>query len=579
MIKKVLYFVLTFFTSFAILAQQSTLSPLEDRSLIEISGSNKDVIQKYLKVHKKFFNRLCSGGTEQKFWKLMKDYNGFGYYVPRTHDEKLDEATINRFIPEIQSKYEWINEQIAYVRKLSKKDIRKRREEIDRLQKGLEKLLDLKKKAVLSDSEKKRKKAKIRSQYRFVEYRNQWEEFVKKVPFLLSYQFPVDHFDLRLTYDRHKNKETAKGKKKSNQVYFYRKIVQDGAPRKKEGRSDRFLRAALDTVYLKLQKKRALLPDSLRYDLEYVLPTLDGRLSRGRRNTIERLEEWKERTKGALEFYKSLKENKVKVDDHYETGKEFISSLSKARHALKTFSLKKQAETYEYWKEQDELMRALFSLETILYNEVADLDGPKALERRDVAQVVMNRTRLQRYSSIVPGEPLHSHLSQQDKLLSKYDWLNVLFKEGEFSFTYYFIHGNVRIFCPEMTRRGRFLRRKNLGIALERLREPKFNFEAIRYFSRRSMLGRINMAKIWDDFEPIKERPGPQISQLKTQTLKNLYKEDLFDFLYEFESPKGKTYQVLRMPSDKEYVYHPESEEFYMYRNPYFFRYFKPLSE
>ena len=46
----------------------------------------------------------------------------------------------------------------------------------------------------------------------------------------------------------------------------------------------------------------------------------------------------------------------------------------------------------------------------------------------------------------------------------KYKWLNVLFKEGEFSFTYFFIPSNIGIFCPDFSKKAKILRKENLNI-------------------------------------------------------------------------------------------------------------------
>src|SRR5690606_40855641 len=59
-----------------------------------------------------------------------------------------------------------------------------------------------------------------------------------------------------------------------------------------------------------------------------------------------------------------------------------------------------------------------------------------------------------------------------------------------FPYTTLFRSGSVRVFCPEQTRIGKALIRENVRISLELLKQPNFTFDALRYFSRASMLGR-----------------------------------------------------------------------------------------
>jgi hypothetical protein len=135
-------------------------------------------------------------------------------------------------------------------------------------------------------------------------------------------------------------------------------------------------------------------------------------------------------------------------------------------------------------------MQKLFSIETILYSEVGRIDAPDALERRDIAQVVINRSQNVLYNSLGNKDSIVKYLSPEIKI-NENKWLNVLFKEGEFSFTYFYIPGNFHIYCPDMSRIGQFLRRENVRIALNLLNKPQASFFALRYFSRASMFGLI----------------------------------------------------------------------------------------
>ena len=222
-----------------------------------------------------------------------------------------------------------------------------------------------------------------------------------------------------------------------------------------------------------------------------------------------------------------------------------LKRLSQGRFKLKDYTLKQQSKVYQYWMKQSELMRSLYVLETILFSEVGDLDGRDALDRKDVAQVVLNRTTIPFFSSIAEKESFYPYINKDvtHENIQKSKWLNVLFKEGEFSFTYYFITGSVKIYCPDMSRRGKYLRRENLKLSLNILRNPNWNFLATRYFSRASMLGRIDMTQVWSDYIPIQERPG--VLARSQNRLKKLYKRSKYRYLYSFNDPSDRDFDVL----------------------------------
>ena len=121
-------------------------------------------------------------------------------------------------------------------------------------------------------------------------------------------------------------------------------------------------------------------------------------------------------------------------------------------------------------------------------NEVGRLDVDGSLERREVTRVVAKRTGVKEYKTPAKNSLLYRKIRKKLKdKYTNYPWLNVLFKEGEFSFTYYFLYASVRTFCPEMTLSGRSLRKENVKIGIETLRNYK-DTNSVRYFSRASML-------------------------------------------------------------------------------------------
>ena len=155
-------------------------------------------------------------------------------------------------------------------------------------------------------------------------------------------------------------------------------------------------------------------------------------------------------------------------------------------------------------------------------------------------------------------------------------WLNVLFKEGEFSFTYFYIPGNLNIYCPEMTRIGQSLRKQNLKIAMDLLNHPRNDFTGVRYFSRMSMFGRIEMDSVWNNFLPIEERPGLPVKN--SRSLMNRLEKDNFKFLYEFSNSKLKKSFMAVEILGKHYVVDVKNpKQIYNYRNPHQFKYFSEL--
>jgi hypothetical protein len=539
-------------------------------TLVKFPGSRQTVLNQYLKEHNHFFKKLCKPGTEEKFWVLNNKFRGSGFYVPGLPDSKLDILTVNRFIPELERKKAWIESQKKILSK-RKKDFKYEIQRLEDFRKTIAQLLEYKGNHFEKSEATDKEKARIRSKYLLIKFKNEFQAYLKKIPFLLTYRHPNDHFDLRLTYDNFKGSQDINEARKANEVYFYRKIVQDGASDPNNTRSDTFLRTTIDTLVLELRKENDFLMENLRYDFDFVLDAVEYQLEKGQKKLVERLGEWSDRTGRMIEFYKSLKENKVRVGDHFETGDEIVKAKDIARLGLKRFSYQKQADSYNYWKSKPEWMRAMFAIETILYNEVGALDGRDALERKDVAQVVINRTRLPQYYVIPPEDEIHRYISKSGKPLDKYRWLNVLFKESEFSFTYYFIHGNLRIYCPEMTTLGKNLRKQNLNLAYDSLMNPNFDFHAVRYFSRHSMLGRIDMDNIWDEFEAVPERPG---NELSSKDLLGDYKKGNYEYYYHFIDLHGRKFKVLSF-DDKVYVKLLNKDLFFKYRNPHFFRYFR----
>ena len=250
-----------------------------------------------------------------------------------------------------------------------------------------------------------------------------------------------------------------------------------------------------------------------------------------------------------------------------------VKKEGEASKLLKDYVYDQEARVYEFWSKQSELHKFLFSLETILVNEVGVIDGKYGIERAHVAEVVYNRYYDDFYNQLDTKQSLYSKIDPSiDKIKEK--WLNTLFRVGEFSFTYHFIPAVTKIFCPDMSRRGKAIRDKNLKIILKSVKKYDGGFKAFRYFSRVSMLGKIDMSTVWDDYVRLPEMPGYR-SQYQRRLLR-YYLADKYQYLYSFTDDLNREHTVVKI-KNKTYSYRLERGKvvFYDYRNPHLFAYFK----
>ena len=66
-----------------------------------------------------------------------------------------------------------------------------------------------------------------------------------------------------------------------------------------------------------------------------------------------------------------------------------------------------------------------------------------------------------------------------------------------------------------MSREAKNIRTTALNLGSELIARPPGEEESlpVRYFSRVSMLGRIDMSDLWEEFKPLPEAPGVSISK------------------------------------------------------------------
>ena len=442
----------------------------------------------YMDSFQKFRERICVPKAESLFEEYLKAYRGQGYWIPELEND-VDVETISSLIPEFERKLAWIRQQKEKVKKNSfptyavTKDIRV----------ILNRLLQLKKTEISAEEHDKisSRQESLKMQEKLTAA---YEKLIHRVSFLSNHRYPVDHLKNRKVFDDYREKEDVTSVKIANTSFLYRKIMEDGAYNPDHTGSDIYLRTTLDTLHFELHEYGFYLTEDARFDLEFVLGKIDKELERGKKGILLRLTEWEERTERTLNFYQSLTlpENQTPslVNGKKTTpNQELIKEHNKAADQLKKFVYTKQAEVYKHWLNQPELTRSIFVIETILLNEVGGVDGDDALERMDVARVVVNRQDKPKYLSIGNKEFIYPYLKNvtTDFHLQNERWLNSLFKQGEFSFSYYYMSGVAKVFCPDLAPNARKLRTQNVEIALQVLKEGETPFKATRYFSRSSM--------------------------------------------------------------------------------------------
>ena len=541
---------------------------------VKWEGKISDHASSYQKSLKKFNRKICVPKAESLFEQYLRDYRGQGYWIPELNED-VDVESIKALLPQMERKLAWIKNQKEQVKKkpFPKNSVTMNAKKI------LKKLLNLKKTELSTDEAKKvaSRKESLKLLGRLLKT---YEELVKDVSFLSNFQYPVDHLKNRKVHDGFREKEDSESVKIANYTFLYRKLLEDGAYNKDHTGSDIYLRTTLDTLHFELNSYGFYLTEDARYDLDFVLSKIESELSKGKDRVIERLTEWEQRTGRTLDFYRSLTlpENQVPSiagDKSSTPNRQLIREHNKAANRLKEFVYSKQAEVYNYWLNQPELPRAMFVLETILLNEVGGVDGDEALERMDVARVVMNRLDKPKYLSIGNKEFIYPYLKKitSDFHIKNERWLNALFKQGEFSFTYYYMSGVAKIFCPDMSPNAKRLRKKNVEIALQVLKEENTSFQTTRYFSRASMIGRIHMDSIWEDYIPYPERPG--LLAEGQERLLNAFNKGEYTYLYSFKDPAFELYQVVEI-NGRNYALGEKNgiKLFFGHRNPHYFKYF-----
>lgn len=543
------------------------------------SDSNKtaqDLKEEYLKIHQEYFNALCSPSTPEFHQKLFKDFQGDGIYLPFIDNEKIDLEIVEASLPLLEKKVQWLKKRIEELRQNQFKWIVP--DQVNSLREDISGLLKIKQDIAFGS--KQTTDAIHTLQLKLVQ---DFDDLIKEIPFLLNFEFPIDHAQMRIDHDLLAAKTDPKSKADKLRIYTYRKIYEDGAQDLGSSNSDAAVRGLISTLNIRLHTDQVdpknVISEDNRYDLVSTLSFVENQYKKGKEKIQERMNEWYQRSLRTLNVYSTLiKKYKNVHNDNAEELKKIVDEANSKRSALKKFHLEKMSSSYLFWSNRPEIFQALFALETILFNEVGNSDLKSGSFRKDIIQVVFNRKQLDSYSTLDPNDALYGILKEKplDSLL-KSSWINVLFKEGEFSFTYYFLKAASNVYCPDMAFVGKRLREENLKLILNMMQLPNYDFKAIRYFSRHSMFARINMAPIWTGFEQEQEKQGDYL--VGVQSLKKDFIHEKFNYLYSFQNDSSRTFHVLDFQSESHQgpvvmSYFGNRPIFFEHRNPHLFRFF-----
>ncbi|MDA9793331.1 hypothetical protein N9B72_01975, partial [Bacteriovoracaceae bacterium] len=359
--------------------------------ILKLPKSREKVLRDYFKVQKKFFKKSCHPHFEKKYYKLLRDYRGHGFYLPEI-DGKVDIETINKFIPLLRMKRRWASQMEKKLKRMKNWPYYKALTQ--NLRDVVKTLLEVKKQHFLAITQQRKEELKLISSKQVVLFKKYFDLLLKQIPFFLGFQHPVDHLLNRKNYADLKDSDVIENKKIANEVFFLRKILEDGALDDNHTKPDKFMRSTLDTLTLRIPKMYDFIDETIRYDLDYILRKIKKQLKRGRRAHIKRFKSWENRVLKTLLFYKKIVQNDklaVAANTNTNANAKLIRKKLQANKTLREFIYKNQSDTYLFWRNQSQRNKALFVTETILFNEVGAIDGPDALERIDVAKVVRNR--------------------------------------------------------------------------------------------------------------------------------------------------------------------------------------------
>jgi hypothetical protein len=528
----------------------------------------RSLYSSYKKTVDTFQNQVCKPGTEEKFWELYYKFKGKGFYIPIKENIRVNKKAI-------KSNFRLITQKINWIKKTSKKLSKyKKLPEIEQDLIQLQKLVNsnLRYKFLLEVKGEPEGVILFNVNKNIVKLKSTYHLITKKIFYLLNFNYPNNHLGNRVRYENYKTARNISSALKADAMFVRRKILEDGAMDPMSKSNDRYLRTALDNIKLRLDQTTDFIEDDLRVDLEWAMEKLKKNVNKGLNYQLNKLAEWEKREKLRFEFY-----NKVFHSSDKSLAK-LVSEKNNASESLQSFIYKKQADTYKYWMKEDERLRKIFIMENILYNEVGNLD-PLKVERKEILRIIYKRTTTPPYNLLLPHQKISKYLNNIQT--DKYKWLNTFLRRGEFSYTLYYIPSVIRVFCSNVSRNGWKLRNENIKLSINFLKElgkESTLTESIRYFSRVSMVGKIDMSLIWKNFEAVGEVPGQKLSN--TSHLEKKFLKGQFRYFYKVNH-EGNLFGVFEV-LNKTYMVNIDDlkkPKFFNYRNPHLFKYFKEKSK
>ena len=183
-------------------------------------------IEKYEKIHTKFRKKLCAPGEVRKYYDLLSKTNKSGHYIPVV-EGKLNNFVIKKNLVTLRKKREWLKQNIENIS--SKRNLSFKKE-VSSLSKKLNELLKIKNDFYLKEKIKEKSELKKVSKKKFLSFKNDLLYFLERIKLLHTYSFPINHLVMRSQYDLLKIRKDIPGQTLSQDVFFNRKVVEDGAP-------------------------------------------------------------------------------------------------------------------------------------------------------------------------------------------------------------------------------------------------------------------------------------------------------------------------------------------------------------
>ena len=112
---------------------------------------------------------------------------------------------------------------------------------------------------------------------------------------------------MRSQYDLLKIRKDIPGQTLSQDVFFKRKVIEDGAPHPRWRGSDLAIRSLINTIYFEIKNNTdVILPENLRYDLSWLLSKINDYLRFDSSIIKEKNKRWLNKIDAQIKFYNSL---------------------------------------------------------------------------------------------------------------------------------------------------------------------------------------------------------------------------------------------------------------------------------